>query len=129
MQHLGDVESSGSSTQYHAKMERRNNAAICLGYLLPNIHTQLIQSKLAKTGMENQLNYAQGLKQFHEHQRLYFYPYIFQNQNAKVIDWTRQTVKTFTDPEKISLLKVFLPYLIFIFLFIFLSQIKFRKLC
>lgn len=129
MQHLGDVESSGSSTQYHAKMERRNNAAICLGYLLPNIHTQLIQSKLAKTGMENQLNYAQGLKQFHEHQRLYFYPYIFQNQNAKVIDWSRQTVKTFTDPEKISLFKVFLPYLIFIFLFIFISQIKFRKLC
>lgn len=129
MQHLGDVESSGSSKQYHAKMERRNNAAIYLGYLLPNIHTQLIQSKIAKTGMENQLNYAQGLKQFHEHQRLYFYPYIFQNQNAKVIDWSRQTVKTFTDPEKISLLKVFLPYLIFIFLFIFLSQIKFRKLC
>lgn len=129
MQHLGDVESSGSSTQYHAKMERRNNAAICLRYLLPNIHTQLIQSKLAKTGMENQLNYAQGLKQFHEHQRLYFYPYIFQNQNAKVIDWSRQTVKTFTDPEKISLFKVFLPYLIFIFLFIFISQIKFRKLC
>lgn len=32
MQHLGDVESSGSSKQYHAKMERRNNAAICLGW-------------------------------------------------------------------------------------------------
>ncbi|SDR00757.1 ABC-2 type transport system permease protein [Chryseobacterium soldanellicola] len=129
MQHLGDVESSGSSKQYHAKMQRRNNAAIYLGYLLPNIQTLLIQSKLAKTGMENQLNYAQNLKQFHEDQRLYFYPYIFQNQNAKVIDWTRQTVKTFTDPEKTSLIKVFLPYLIFIFLFIILSQIKFRKLC
>jgi ABC-2 type transport system permease protein len=129
MQHMADVESEESSKQYHSKMRSRNNTAAYLGYLLPNIQTQLIQSLLAKTGMENQLNYAEGLKQFHEKQRLYFYPYIFKNQNASVINWSRQTVKTFTDSEKISLMSIFLPYLIFIFLLIILSQNKFRKLC
>lgn len=129
MQHLGDVESAKSSKQYYAKMQQRNNAAVYLGYLLPNIQTQLMQSRLAKTGMENQLNYAQGLKQFHEKQRLYFYPHIFKNQNANVIDWSKQTVKTFTDIGKTSLIGMFLPYIILIILFLILSQNKFRKLC
>jgi ABC-2 type transport system permease protein len=129
MQHLGDVESAKSSKQYQAKMQSRNDASIYLGYLLPNIQTQLIQSQVAKTGMENQLNYAKGLKKFHEKQRLYFYPYIFENANGNTIDWTKQTVKTFTDSEKTNLLRVFLPYFIFISLFLILSQIKFRKLC
>jgi ABC-2 type transport system permease protein len=89
----------------------------------------LVQSQIAKTGMENHLNYTEGLKNFHEKQRLYFYPYIFENANGNTIDWTKQTVKTFTDSEKTNLLRVFLPYFIFISLFLILSQIKFRKLC
>ncbi|OCA69083.1 hypothetical protein BBI01_17885 [Chryseobacterium artocarpi] len=129
MQHMADVESEKSSKQYHEKMHRRNNAAIYLGYILPNVHTQLVQSEIAKTGMENHLNYSEGLKNFHEKQRLFFYPSIFENVNGKTIDWTKQTVKTFTDSAKTNLLAVFLPYIIFISLFLILSQIKFRKLC
>ncbi|MGD1317815.1 DUF3526 domain-containing protein [Chryseobacterium sp. 2R14A] len=129
MQHMADVESTGSSKQFQAKMQSRNDAAIYLGYLLPNIQTQLVQSQIAKTGMENQLNYAQGLKNFHEEQRLYFYPYIFENANGNTIDWTKQTVKTYDDPQKTNLFRVFFPYLILISLFLILSQIKFRKLC
>ncbi|MDM1556008.1 MULTISPECIES: DUF3526 domain-containing protein [Chryseobacterium] len=129
MQHMADVESAASSKQYHEKMQKRNNAAIYLGYILPNIQTQMIQSKVAQTGMENQLNYAEDLKNFHEKQRLYFYPYIFENVNGKVIDWTKQTVKTFIHSGNLNLLSVFLPYFIFIFLLLILSQNKFRKLC
>lgn len=129
MQHMADVESEKSSKLYHDKMLRRNNAAVYLGYILPNIQTQLVQSEIAKTGMENQLNYAEGLKNFHEKQRLYFYPYIFENVNGNTIDWSKQTVKTFTDSGKPNLLGIFLPYIIFISLFLIFSQIKFRKLC
>jgi ABC-2 type transport system permease protein len=129
MQHLGDVESAESSKQYHSKMQKRNEAATYLGYLLPNINTQISQSLLAKTGMENQLNYAEGLEKFHEDQRLYFYPYIFSNQNGNVIDWTKQKVKTFEDSGKINLWQILIPYLIIIILLIILSQNKFRKLC
>lgn len=129
MQHMADVESTTSSNKYNEKMQHRNDAAVYLGHLLPNIQTQLVQSRVAKTGMENQLNYAESLKSFHEKQRLYFYPYIFENVNGNVIDWTKQTVKSFTDSEKINLLKVFLPYFILISLFLILSQLKFQKLC
>ncbi|WP_157844439.1 MULTISPECIES: DUF3526 domain-containing protein [unclassified Chryseobacterium] len=126
---MADVESAGSSKQFQAKMQSRNDAAIYLGYLLPNIQTQLVQSQIAKTGMENQLNYAQGLKNFHEKQRLYFYPYIFENANANIVDWAKQTVKIYNDLQKINLFIVFFPYLILISLLLILSQIKFRKLC
>jgi ABC-2 type transport system permease protein len=129
MQHLGDVESAESSKQYHSKMKKRNEVATYLGYLLPNIHTQISQSLLAKTGMENQLNYAEGLKKFHEDQRLYFYPYIFSKQNGNVIDWTKQTVKTFADKANTNLWKMFIPYFILITILIILSQNKLRKLC
>lgn len=129
MQHMADVESAESSKQYYEKMQRRNNAAVYLGYVLPNIQTQLVQSKIAGTGMENQLNYAEALKNFHEKQRLYFYPYIFENANGKVIDWTKQTVKTFIDQEKPNILAAFLPYLIFILLLLILSQNTLKKLC
>ncbi|WP_210151406.1 DUF3526 domain-containing protein [Chryseobacterium scophthalmum] len=129
MQHMADVESTGSSKQFQAKMQSRNDAAIYLGYLLPNIQTQLVQSQIAKTGMENQLNYGQGLKNFHEKQRLYFYPYIFENANANIVDWAKQTVKIYNDIQKINLFRVFFPYLILISLLLILSKIKFRKLC
>lgn len=129
MQHLGDVESAVSSTDYHKKMQNRNDASVYLGYLFPNLHTQLVQSTLAKTGMENQLNYAEGLKNFHEKQRLFFYPYIFSEQSADQIDWKKQTVQTFSDPDKENMLQIFLPYFIFIALFIILSQKKFKQLC
>jgi len=129
MQHMADVESAASSKKYHEKMQSRNNAAIYLGYILPNIQTQWIQSNVAGTGMENQLNYAESLKNFHEKQRLYFYPYIFENINGKMIDWKKQTVKIFTDSEIINLFSLLLPYFILIFLLLILSQNKFRKLC
>ncbi|MGO4710947.1 DUF3526 domain-containing protein, partial [Chryseobacterium sp. 2TAF14] len=114
MQHLGDVESAKSSKEYHFKMQKRNDAATYLGYFLPNIHTQLSQSLVAKTGMENQLNYAEGLKKFHEDQRLYFYPYIFSKQNGNFIDWTKQKVKTFEDLGKNNHLQILIPYIIII---------------
>ncbi|OVE61721.1 DUF3526 domain-containing protein [Chryseobacterium mucoviscidosis] len=129
MQHMADMESEKSSRQYQEKKLYRNKAAVYLGYLLPNIQTQLVQSEVAKTGMENQLNYAEGLKKFHEKQRLYFYPSIFKKVNGNTIDWTKQTVKTFTDEGKINLAGIFLPYFIIISLLLILSHIKFRKLC
>lgn len=129
MQHLADVESAASSNQYKEKMLKRNYAAIYLGYFLPNIQTQLAQSNLAKTGMENQLNYANGLKDFHEKQRLYFYLNIFENNNANVIDWSKQKVQTFIDSDKVNLLNVLLPYIIIIVFLFILSQNKYKKLC
>lgn len=129
MQHMGDLESSKSSEQYTEKMRKRNQAAVYLGYLLPNLHTQLIESHLAKTDMGNHLQYASSLRKFHEKKRLFFYPLIFSGKNAGSTDWARQTIEVFRFSEPIKWIQIFLPYLIFIVLFFILSQNKYRKLC
>lgn len=129
MQHMGDLEASLSSKQYTEKMQKRNKAAELLGYFLPNIHTQLTESYLAKTDMNNQLNYSAGLQKFHEEKRLSFYLPIFSGENAHAVNWNLQTVKSFKEGQNINFLKIFLPYLILITLLIILSQNKFRKLC
>ncbi|MDQ1857247.1 DUF3526 domain-containing protein [Chryseobacterium sp. WLY505] len=129
MQHMGDVESAKSSEQYTEKMQKRNQAANYLGYLLPNLHTQLVESHLAKSDMQNHLQYAASLKKFHEKKRLFFYPLIFSGKNAESINWAQQTIQVFTFSEHIQWIKILLPYLIFIALFIILSQYKYRKLC
>lgn len=129
MQHMGDMEASLSSRQYAEKMQKRNNAAVFLGYLFPNIHTQLTESRVAGTGMDNHLEFASALKKFHEKKRLFFYPLIFSGKNAEAVNWNDQAVESFEDSGNISLLQVFLPYLVLIILLFSLSQIKYRKLC
>jgi len=129
MQHMGDLESAASSEQYTEKMQKRNQAAVYLGYFLPTLHTQLVESHLAKTDMNNNLQYASALKKFHEKKRLYFYPLIFSGQTAEPINWGQQTIQVYKLSAPIQLIQILLPYLIFITLFIILSQYKYRKLC
>ncbi|KFF02575.1 DUF3526 domain-containing protein [Chryseobacterium luteum] len=129
MQHMGDLEASLSSEQYREKMKKRNRAAEILGYFLPNIHTQLTESQLAGTGMDNHLKYSSALQKFHEQKRLFFYPLVFSGKNADSVDWNLQTVQSFREPDSWSLLKIFSPFFIIITLLIILSQNKFRKLC
>lgn len=129
MQHMGDLESAKSAELYTEKMQKRNQAATYLGYLLPNLHTQLVESHLAKTDMNNQLQYASSLKKFHEKKRLFFYPLIFSGKNAESINWAQQTIQVLSSSEPLKWFQLFLPYLIFIALFMILSQNKYRKLC
>jgi ABC-2 type transport system permease protein len=129
MQHMGDLESAKSAELYTEKMQKRNQAATYLGYLLPNLHTQLTESHLAKTDMSNQLQYASSLKKFHEKKRLFFYPLIFSGKNAESMNWAQQTIEEFSLSEHLKWFQLLLPYLIFIALFMILSQNKYRKLC
>ncbi|MCP1300986.1 DUF3526 domain-containing protein [Chryseobacterium sp. S0630] len=129
MQHMGDLESAKSSEQYTEKMKKRNEAATYLGYFLPNLHTQLVESHLAKSDLQNHLLYASSLKKFHEKKRLFFYPLIFSGKNAESINWAQQTIQIFTFSSPVKWIQILLPYLIFIALFIILSQYKYRKLC
>ncbi len=110
-------------------MQKLNRAASYLWYLLPNLHTQLVESHLAKSDLKNHLQYASSLKKFHEKKRLFFYPLIFSGKNAESINWAQQTIQIFKFSEHIQWIKILLPYLIFIALFIILSQYKYRKLC
>lgn len=129
MQHMGDVEAANSSKQHVEKMQKRNTAAEMLGYILPNIHTQLAAGKLAATGMENHLNYGAALQKFHEDKRLFFYPKIFSGAPSETINWNQQNVEKFSENEKVNLILLLLPYILIISILFILSQKKFRQLC
>lgn len=128
MQHMGDVEAAGSSRQYIREMKLRNRAAEYFGFIFPNLHTQLTETRLAQTGMDNQLEYAGALKKFHERKRLFFYPLVFSGRTADAVDWSRQNVEYTVPENRLSPAAVFLPYLIIITLLIILSQKKYRNL-
>lgn len=128
MQHMGDLEAAASSEQYIAKMQKRNRAAVVLGYFFPNIHTQLTENDLAQSGMENHLAFGSALKKFHEKKRLFFYPLIFSGKDADSVNWKLQIPEVFRQPTKINSIALFLPYIFIIILFILLSQNNIRKL-
>ncbi|SIT97745.1 ABC-2 type transport system permease protein [Epilithonimonas bovis DSM 19482] len=128
MQHMGDLEAAASSEQYIAKMQKRNQAAVVLGYFFPNIHTQLTENDLAQSGMENHLAFGSALKKFHEKKRLFFYPLIFSGKDADSVNWKLQIREVFRQPTKINSVALFLPYVFIIILFILLSQNNIRKL-
>ncbi|MDN5626502.1 MAG: DUF3526 domain-containing protein, partial [Weeksellaceae bacterium] len=127
MQHMGDLEAAASSEQYIAKMQKRNQAAVVLGYFFPNIHTQLTENDLAQSGMENHLAFGSALKKFHEKKRLFFYPLIFSGKDADSVNWKLQIREVFRQPTKINSVALFLPYVFIIILFILLSQNTIRK--
>lgn len=128
MQHMGDLEAAASSEQYIAKMQKRNRAAVVLGYFFPNIHTQLTENDLAQSGMENHLAFGSALKKFHGKKRLFFYPLIFSGKDADSVNWKLQIPEVFHQPTKINSVALFLPYVFIIILFILLSQNNIRKL-
>ncbi|RTZ46250.1 DUF3526 domain-containing protein [Chryseobacterium arthrosphaerae] len=82
------------------------------GYLLPNLHTQLTTSHLAKTDMSNHLQYASSLRKFHEKKRLFFYPLIFSGKNAESVNWAQETIEVSSFAASIGIIRIFLPYLI-----------------
>jgi ABC-2 type transport system permease protein len=61
-------------------MQKRNDAAVYLGYLLPNLHTQLVESHLAKTDMNNHLQYSSAMRKFHEEKDYSFIRLFFQEK-------------------------------------------------
>lgn len=128
MQQMGDAEAAAASQQYIGKMQERNQVAVLLGYIFPNIHTQMTESELAQTGMENHLAYGQALQKFHEKKRLFFYPPIFSGKDASAVNWKLETIEVFREQTSVSLAALLLPYFIIISLLILLSQNNIRKL-
>lgn len=128
MQHLGDWEAQPSAEKYQQQFQKRSQVEQVLAFLLPNINTMLGTSKLAKSDMQNELRYQNELQKFHEKKRLEFYEPIFAKHSTESIIWTNQKVEIFNDQKPISWLLILLPYILFISIFIILSQINYRKL-
>lgn len=87
MQHLGDVESHDQSVAMQDKILKREQISESWSRFVPTMHAQLELNHLAGTGLTNHMKFLQETSDFHERTRLYFYPHIFDEAQADVVDW------------------------------------------
>lgn len=128
MHHLGDLEAKPSAEKYQNQLNKRIKVEQYLAYFFPNINTMIGTSQLAKSDMQNELNYQNALVRFHEKKRLEFYEPIFAKKPTESLPWHQQKVEIYKDQNAMSWLKILLPYLILISFLTIISQINYRKL-
>ncbi|MFZ0599161.1 MAG: DUF3526 domain-containing protein, partial [Flavobacterium sp.] len=127
MQQAGDDDSAKQSQELENKLQQRNRASQLIAQFIPTLHTQIQLNEIAKSDLGNQLLFLKETKLFHEKMRLYFYPKIFDNAEVSKENWSKFKVETFSDSSEISLLKAFLPLLLFNLVLICLGWRNFRK--
>lgn len=127
MQQAGDDDSAKQSQELENKLQQRNHASQLIAQFIPTLHTQIQLNEIAKSDLGNQLLFLKETKLFHEKMRLYFYPKIFDNAEVSKENWSKFKVETFSDSSEISLLKAFLPLLLFNLVLICLGWRNFRK--
>ncbi len=113
MQQAGDDDSAKQSQELENKLQQRNQASQLIAQFIPTLHTQIQLNEIAKSDLGNQLLFLKETKYFHEKMRLYFYPKIFGNAAVNKENWSKFKVEMFNDPSEISLIKTFLPLLLF----------------
>ncbi len=89
MQYLGDKESLTESKAMRAKIIERERVSRRWSQFVPPMYTQLAFNDIAGTSLTNHMGFLQYTNDFHENTRLYFYPKIFSQLDAKEVDWTR----------------------------------------
>ena len=127
MQQAGDDDSAEQSRELETKLKQRNLASELIAQFIPTLHTQIQLNEIAKSDLGNQLLFLQKTKEFHEKLRLYFYPKIFDNAAVNQEKWEKFKVEIFSDKSEISILKAFLPLLIFNLLLIGFGWRNFKR--
>lgn len=127
MQHLGDEESSEESQKMLAKFQQREQMSRQWGQFIPTIHTQLAFNNLAGTSINNHFNFLSYLNEFHEQTRLYFYPKIYSNVNAKKVDWSQFEPAYFPNSNDVNFGALLVPLLLSILMFVVLAFVNVRR--
>jgi len=97
MQHLGDEESRDQSNLMHTKILQRVYTSRIFAKYIPTLQTQLAFNDIAGTSLVNHLSFLDYTDTFHQQTRLYFYPKIFSNEDAKEVDWSKFQPEHFQD--------------------------------
>ncbi len=109
MQYMGDKESHDTSLEMTEKILMRNKVSEQVALFVPTMHAQLSFNKLAGTDMLSHLDFLDALTDFHSNLRLGFYPQIFDEQSADVIDWKKHQAKYHETNRDFSWILVLLP--------------------
>ncbi|AQX05994.1 DUF3526 domain-containing protein [Elizabethkingia meningoseptica] len=127
MQQMGDDESKAQSDLLHQKLWKREKMSRNLSYFVPGLHTQLQFNELTRSGLSNQLKFIEKTGEFHEKNRLYFYPEIFGNEPVSSINWDSFKLEYYHENDSFNWFSMLVPLIIFCLLLGFLSITNFRK--
>ncbi|MEA5460892.1 DUF3526 domain-containing protein [Arcicella sp. LKC2W] len=127
MQQMGDDESAKQVNDLNEKLKLRNRVSADIALFIPTLHLQIQFNELAKSGLENHLYFLEETSKFHEKLRLYFYPKIFNHVSVQSENWNKFKVAIFTDIHQVNPLRIFLPLVFFILLFIGMGWVNFYR--
>ncbi len=127
MQHMGDYESSDDAKKMRQKIINRQDFSQTIGKFIPTIHTQLLFNDLAGSGIQNQFNYLDNTKLFHEKMRLHFYPKIFNEDDVKKQDWKKYKIVFYSEKPTVNWLNSFFPLLFSSVLVLILGFLTFKS--
>ncbi|MEX0273533.1 MAG: DUF3526 domain-containing protein [Flavobacteriaceae bacterium] len=128
MQHMGDLESHGTSVEMADKILMRNKVSEQVALFVPTMHAQLNFNKLAGTDMIGHMDFLEALTHYHTNLRLGFYPKIFDEVSADVIDWEKYQAKYFELKRDFSWLSLLLPTVTITLLIGIFGILNLRKL-
>jgi ABC-2 type transport system permease protein len=112
MQHLGDAEAREESKAMQLKLQQRSRVSAIAGLFFPATHAQLQFTNIARTGMQQHLQYLDSTAHFHERLRRHFYPKIFGDSAVDSESWEQHVPAYFTAAGNINWMELILPLLI-----------------
>lgn len=86
---LGDQSVQQKARAYHDALIQRQRMTEHLGLVLPVVGFQNHMHALARTDLNAQLNYLQGIRNYHQQLRRFYYPYIFNEVSFMTQDFNR----------------------------------------
>ena len=129
IQFLGDKESFDEREQMNEKIMQREVVSRRWASIIPPMHLQLFFNDLAGTSLINHLAFLRHIDAFHEDTRLFFYPEIYKNTSAKVINWDRFRPQVFKHEKAFdNRWHGLIPLVIGLMIFAILSTISVTKL-
>ena len=103
MQHLGDVDAKADKEMLMQKLKQREAVSKQFSYWLPTLFTQQYNTQLAKTSLQNHLQFLDSSSAYHEQLRFNFYPKIFTAAPVFAHNWAKEIPRYFRAEDKSTL--------------------------
>ncbi|WP_051335979.1 DUF3526 domain-containing protein [Aquimarina latercula] len=128
MQQMGDDDSKNQQEALNEKIKLREQTSNQIASIIPNMHIQLVFNRLSGTSMSQQMDYLEATDAYHEKLRLFFYPKIFEKQQAETIDWKQFTPEYYETNVKVSPVRSMIPIVVASIFMILISIPRIRRL-
>jgi ABC-2 type transport system permease protein len=127
MQQMGDDDAQEHTKEMQQKLWQREAASERIAWFIPSLHAQHQFNTVAGSGLRNYLLFLESTAGFHEKLRLHFYPMIFENKDAKSVDWKAFKMETFIEPLAVNWASLLLPFMMMIMIFTGLGIMQFKR--